>query len=122
MSSIEQNLTSNRPPAMPKAYDVNVNDEIDDINKTLPNNEPKSREVSPKLVVGGKKYGRRSRPQSATAFESSESDSEEDYDFAKTPNAQHRHRLKAAQKVIIFFVFWFKIKLCATMNGSFIKD
>lgn len=47
----------------------------------------KSREVSPKLVVRGKKYGRRSRPQSVAAFESSQSDSEEDYDFARVPTA-----------------------------------
>lgn len=47
--------------------------------------ESKSREVSPKLVVRGKKYGRRSRPQSVAPFESSQSDSEEDYDFARVP-------------------------------------
>lgn len=49
--------------------------------------ESKSREVSPKLVVRGKKYGRRSRPQSVAPFESSQSDSEEDYDFARVPTA-----------------------------------
>ncbi|XP_031631697.1 blastoderm-specific protein 25D isoform X2 [Contarinia nasturtii] len=49
--------------------------------------EAKSREVSPKLVVRGKKYGRRSRPQSVAPFESSQSDSEEDYDFARVPTA-----------------------------------
>lgn len=47
--------------------------------------DSKSREVSPKLVVRGKKYGRRSRPQSVAPFESSQSDSEEDYDFARVP-------------------------------------
>lgn len=47
----------------------------------------KSREVSPKLVVRGKKYGRRSRPQSVAPFESSQSDSEEDYEFARVPTA-----------------------------------
>lgn len=56
--------------------------------ETIPNtsqNDSKSREVSPKLVVRGKKYGRRSRPQSAAMFESSQSDSEGDYDVAKVP-------------------------------------
>lgn len=52
--------------------------------------ESKSREVSPKLVVRGKKYGRRSRPQSVAAFESSQSDSEEDYDFAHVPNIDEK--------------------------------
>lgn len=53
--------------------------------KTSNTNDSKSREVSPKLVVRGKKYGRRSRPQSAAMFESSQSDLEEDYDVAKVP-------------------------------------
>lgn len=55
-------------------------------------NEAKSREVSPKLVVRGKKYGRRSRPQSVAAFESSQSDSEEDYDFARVPTAGEKSK------------------------------
>lgn len=37
-----------------------------------------SREVSPKFIVDGKKYGRRSRPPSA-AFDSSQSESENEY-------------------------------------------
>lgn len=54
--------------------------------------EAKSREVSPKLVVRGKKYGRRSRPQSVAPFESSQSDSEEDYDFARVPTAGEKSK------------------------------
>lgn len=57
----------------------NNNQSTDDV--TTMYDESKSREVSPKLVVRGKKYGRRSRPQSVAPFESSQSDSEEDYDF-----------------------------------------
>lgn len=37
----------------------------------------KSREVSPKLVVAGKKYGRRSRPQSVAFDSLHQSDSDE---------------------------------------------
>lgn len=55
-----------------------VNKEVSDINKCSNETESKSREVSPKLIVGGKKYGRRSRPQSAAPFDSSQSDSEDD--------------------------------------------
>lgn len=54
--------------------------------------ESKSREVSPKLVVRGKKYGRRSRPQSVAPFESSQSDSEEDYEFARVPTAGEKSK------------------------------
>lgn len=54
--------------------------------------EAKSREVSPKLVVRGKKYGRRSRPQSVAPFESSQSDSEEDYDFARVPTVGEKSK------------------------------
>lgn len=59
----------------------------------------KSREVSPKLVVRGKKYGRRSRPQSVAAFESSQSDSEEDYDFARVPTTTTEKSPKTYHKV-----------------------
>lgn len=59
----------------------------------------KSREVSPKLVVRGKKYGRRSRPQSVAPFESSQSDSEEDYDFARVPNVATEKSPKTYHKV-----------------------
>lgn len=62
--------------------------------------ESKSREVSPKLVVRGKKYGRRSRPQSVAPFESSQSDSEEDYDFTLVPT--NGEKLKNYQKVSDF--------------------
>lgn len=65
--------------------------------------ESKSREVSPKLVVRGKKYGRRSRPQSVAPFESSQSDSEEDYDFARVPTAVEKS--KTYHKVSICIVF-----------------
>lgn len=54
--------------------------------------DSKSREVSPKLVVRGKKYGRRSRPQSVAPFESSQSDSEEDYDFARVPTSGEKSK------------------------------
>lgn len=55
----------------------NDSDEVIDIIKNE-NGELKSREVSPKLVVGGRKYGRRSRPQSAVAYDSSQTDSDDD--------------------------------------------
>lgn len=68
--------------------------------------ESKSREVSPKLVVRGKKYGRRSRPQSVAPFESSQSDSEEDYDFVRVPTAGEK--LKTYHKVclVICLIKW----------------
>lgn len=70
-------------------------DEVDDINKNGANSESKSREVSPKLVVGSKKYGRRSRPQSA-AFDSSQSDSDEhDTSLSK----RDKFKSKTTQKV-----------------------
>lgn len=74
MSSIEAaspTSTTNRPSQKPD------NDEVTDIVRNG-NGESKSREVSPKLVVGGRKYGRRSRPQSAVAFDSSQSESDDD--------------------------------------------
>lgn len=52
------------------------NDSVDDANPV--DIISKSREVSPILVVAGKKYGRRSRPQSAAAFDSSSSHSDSD--------------------------------------------
>lgn len=76
------------------------NDEVNTIvkiNKDQCVSESKSREVSPKLVVGGRKYGRRSRPQSAAPFESSQSDSEEDYEFANVPTIGSK--VKTSQKV-----------------------
>lgn len=68
--------------------------------------ESKSREVSPKLVVRGKKYGRRSRPQSVAPFESSQSDSEEDYDFARVPTTDDKSA-KNYHKVKISSIFHF---------------
>lgn len=90
-----------RSSAVPFQSDYDdQNDEVNaiiTINKNQNVNESKSREVSPKLVVGGKKYGRRSRPQSAAPFESSQSDSEEDYEFAKVPTLGSK--VKTSQKV-----------------------
>lgn len=68
--------------------------------------EAKSREVSPKLVVRGKKYGRRSRPQSVAPFESSQSDSEEDYDFSRVPTADEKS--KTYHKVSVFAMEYFQ--------------
>lgn len=65
-----------------------VNEEVSNINKSSNETESKSREVSPKLIVGGKKYGRRSRPQSAAPFDSSQSDSEDD---SKTEHSRSRN-------------------------------
>lgn len=80
------------------AFDVSIEDSSPDLTQnTTYNTESKSREVSPKLVVRGKKYGRRSRPQSAAQFESSQSDSEEDYDCAK--RSAHDTTSKSYQKV-----------------------
>lgn len=53
-----------------------------------------SREVSPKFIVGGKKYGRRSRPQSAS-FDS-QSDSDNEY---LTQNDQQNSNTMKSQKV-----------------------
>lgn len=53
-----------------------------------------SREVSPKFIVGGKKYGRRSRPQSAS-FDS-QSDSDNEY---LTQNDQQNSNIMKSQKV-----------------------
>lgn len=69
----------------------------------------KSREVSPKLVVAGKKYGRRSRPQSAAFDTSSQSDSDGSehttnngkLTAAKTMS-QDKSKAKASQKVGLF--------------------
>lgn len=71
------------------------NEEVNDINKNKNESESKSREVSPKLIVGGKKYGRRSRPQSAASFDSSQSDSEED------SKATDRSRSRNSQRVSV---------------------
>lgn len=75
------------------AQETSFNKEVNDINKNSNQIESKSREVSPKLIVGGKKYGRRSRPQSAVAFDSSQSDSEED------STATDRSRSRNSQRV-----------------------
>ncbi|XP_037048251.1 ninein isoform X4 [Bradysia coprophila] len=53
-----------------------------------------SREVSPKFIVGGKKYGRRSRPQSAS-FDS-QSDSDNEY---LTQTDQHNSKTMKSLKV-----------------------
>lgn len=74
MSSTEATSPTSTTNRSPQKTD---NDEVTDIIRNE-NGESKSREVSPKLVVGGRKYGRRSRPQSAVAFDSSQSDSEDD--------------------------------------------
>lgn len=55
---------------------------------------PITREVSPKFVVGGKKYGRRSRPQSAS-FDS-QSDSDNEY---STQDDQQNSKTMKSQKV-----------------------
>lgn len=57
--------------------------------------ESRSREVSPKLVVGGKKYGRRSRPHSAIAFDS-QSDSEEE---SKSRSSKSSQRVSSNVKI-----------------------
>lgn len=74
MSSTEATSPTSTTTRSPQKTD---NDEVTDIIRNE-NGESKSREVSPKLVVGGRKYGRRSRPQSAVAFDSSQSDSDDD--------------------------------------------
>ncbi|KAJ6648175.1 Ninein-like protein [Pseudolycoriella hygida] len=53
-----------------------------------------SREVSPKFIVGGKKYGRRSRPQSASFDSQSDSDNEH-----LTRNDQQNLKTMKSQKV-----------------------
>lgn len=80
-------------------------------NTTTTTSSP-SREVSPKYVVAGKKYGRRSRPASG-AFEDMSSDSDSDSDRATAsghPTTAPRHQRtaapnataqKATQKVMI---------------------
>lgn len=78
----------------------------------------KSREVSPKLVVAGKKYGRRSRPQSAAFDTSSQSDSDGSehttnngkLTAAKTMS-QDKSKAKASQKVGLYrfsYSFFFR--------------
>lgn len=89
-------------------------------NTTLPNtsnvnnnskNDSQSREVSPKLVVRGKKYGRRSRPQSAAMFESSQSDSDGDYDVGKVPVLGEKSKHHHYQGVSNFFFHIFTIQI-----------
>lgn len=93
-TSISQDTSSYGDQSNEITSIMNRNDSCD--------NGSKSREVSPKLVVRGKKYGRRSRPQSAAPFESSQSDSEEDYDFVKVPT--HDAKLKTYQKVSLIIL------------------
>lgn len=70
------------------------NDEVTDIIRNE-NSESKSREVSPKLVVGGRKYGRRSRPQSAVSFDSSPSESDEDQRAANDQNSSAADKVRS---------------------------
>lgn len=94
--------------ASPKKSFDDTNDEISIAleQNTSCDNESKSREVSPKLVVRGKKYGRRSRPQSAAQFDSSQSDSEEDYDCAKRSandeTSKSNQKVTTEKRIIIF--------------------
>lgn len=71
-------------------------------------NDSKSREVSPKLVVRGKKYGRRSRPQSAAMLESSQSDS--DYDVCKVPVLVEKSKHHYPGVGIFLFIWNFQTK------------
>lgn len=103
------------------------NDEVTDIVRNE-NGESKSREVSPKLVVGGKKYGRRSRPQSAVAFDSSPSESDDDQSgYDRNGTAADKVRSKRVSKEGIgyvvgrFFTFFFlfhstSIVLCLSIR------
>lgn len=79
--------------------------------------DSKSREVSPKLVVRGKKYGRRSRPQSVAPFESSQSDSEEDYDFARVPTigekSKNYHKVSLIDRAAINY---YELYICLHSN------
>lgn len=72
-------------------------------------NDSKSREVSPKLVVRGKKYGRRSRPQSAAMLESSQSDSDGDYDVGKVPVLGEKLKNHYQGVRIFFSLFSFRL-------------
>lgn len=75
-------------------------DEISQNSHVIRQKSP-SREVSPKLIVGTKKYGRRSRPQSVvTIFDSSQSDTDnDDYDEQNISSSDD----KKLKKVIILF-------------------
>lgn len=75
------------------------NDEVNTIIQCRADGETKSREVSPKLVVGGKKYGRRSRPQSAIAFNSSPSESDDDDEQHQSAHDRNANNNTASDKV-----------------------
>lgn len=118
--SSPQHRTMASPNTSPKksVFDESTDDisAVDTTQTSAYDNESRSREVSPKLVVRGKKYGRRSRPQSAAQFESSQSDSEEDYDCAK--RSAHDATSKSYQKVrfINEVVFAFEVFLVLEIN------
>lgn len=97
ITSENRSMALAQSPKKPQ-FDISIEEVSSDLaQNTTYDTESKSREVSPKLVVRGKKYGRRSRPQSAAQFESSQSDSEEDYDCAK--RSPHDQTSKSYQKV-----------------------
>lgn len=79
------------------------NNSVDDANPVELSS--KSREVSPILVVAGKKYGRRSRPQSAATFGSSSSHSDSDASEGGTvydnTSAMGSDRSSKSQKVCV---------------------
>lgn len=81
-------------------YLHNFTDDDDDEEQPTKLTSP-SREVSPKFVVAGKKYGRRSRPPSDT-FDSSQSDTDPECtsnDIAIVPTAANHQRQYDSTKI-----------------------
>lgn len=79
--------------------DTTLSNHTSDEDTIVSGHQSPSREVSPKFIVGGKKYGRRSRPQSAS-FDS-QSDSDNEY-LAQTD--QNNSKTMKAQKVSTYWV------------------